>query len=57
MTDLPLIRKIALLKKPMIISTGMAELKEIETSFNLALKYNKLENITLSIVLVIIRLF
>ncbi len=47
LTDLPLIRKIALLKKPMIISTGMAELKEIETSFNLALKYNKLENITL----------
>jgi len=47
LTDLPLIKKIALLKKPMIISTGIATLKEIETSFNLALKYNKLENITL----------
>ncbi len=47
LTDLPLIKKIALLKKPMILSTGMAELKEIETSFNLALKYNKLENIIL----------
>ena len=31
----------------MIISTGIANLKEIETSFNIALKYNKLENITL----------
>ena len=40
LTDLPLIKKIALLKKPMIISTGIATLKEIETSFNLALKYN-----------------
>jgi len=47
LTDLPLIKKIASLKKPMIISTGMANLKEIETSFNIALKYNKRENITL----------
>ena len=47
LTDLPLIKKIALLKKPMIMSTGMATLKEIEISFNLALKYNNLENITL----------
>lgn len=47
LTDLPLIKKIALLKKPMILSTGMATLKEIEISFNLALKHNKLENITL----------
>ena len=47
LTDLPLIKKIAALKKPMIISTGMATLEEIETSFNLALRYNKLENITL----------
>ena len=47
LTDLPLIKKIALLKKPIILSTGMATLKEIEISFNLALKHNKLENITL----------
>ncbi len=47
LTDLPLIKKVASLKKPMIISTGIANLKEIETSFNIALKYNKLENITL----------
>ena len=36
MTDLPLIKKIAKTKKPMIISTGIASLKEIETTFNLA---------------------
>ena len=47
LTDLPLVKKIALLKKPMIMSTGMATLQEIEITFNLALKYNKLENITL----------
>ena len=47
LTDLPLVKKVATLKKPMIISTGIANLKEIETSFNIALKYNKLENITL----------
>ncbi len=47
LTDLPLIKKISSLKKPMIISTGMANLKEIETSFNIAVKYNKLKNITL----------
>tara|TARA_B100000989_G_scaffold130260_1_gene96717 strand:+ start:1602 stop:2621 length:1020 start_codon:yes stop_codon:yes gene_type:complete len=47
LTDLPLIKKISSLKKPMIISTGMASLKEIETSFNIAVKYNKLKNITL----------
>ena len=39
MTDLPLIKKIAKTKKPMIISTGIASLKEIETTFNLAKKY------------------
>ena len=47
LTDLPLIKKIALLKKPMILSTGMANLEEIETSFDIALKHNKIENITL----------
>ena len=39
MTDLPLIKKIAKTKKPMIISTGMANLKEIEETFNIAKKY------------------
>ena len=47
LTDLPLVKKVASLKKPMIISTGMASLKEIETTFNLAIKYNKLKNISL----------
>ncbi len=47
LTDLPLIKKVASLKKPMIISTGMASLKEIETTFNLAIRYNKLKNISL----------
>ncbi len=47
LTDLPLIKKVASLKKPMIISTGMATLKEIETTFNLAIKFNKLKNISL----------
>ena len=39
MTDLPLIKKIAKTKKPIIISTGMANLKEIEETFNIAKKY------------------
>jgi pseudaminic acid synthase len=39
MTDIPLIKKIARTKKPMIISTGMANLKEIETTFNIAKKF------------------
>jgi len=39
MTDLPLIKKVAQTKKPIIISTGMASLKEIEESFNTASKY------------------
>lgn len=47
LTDLPLIKKVASLKKPMIISTGIATLKEIETTFNLAIKFNKLKNISL----------
>ena len=38
MTDLPLIKKIAKTKKPMIISTGMANLKEISTTFKFAKK-------------------
>ena len=39
MTDLPLIKKIASTKKPIIISTGMANLEEIELTFRTAKKY------------------
>ena len=39
MTDIPLIKKIASTKKPIIISTGMANLKEIETTYKIAKKY------------------
>ena len=39
MTDIPLIKKIARTNKPIIISTGMANLKEIETTYNIAKKY------------------
>jgi pseudaminic acid synthase len=39
MNDLHLIRKTALTKKPMIISTGLATIKEIDKSFNTAIKY------------------
>ena len=39
MTDIPLIKKIASTKKPMIISTGMANIKEIELTFKTAKKY------------------
>ena len=39
MTDIPLIKKIALTKKPMIISTGMANIKEIELAFKTAKRY------------------
>lgn len=46
MTDIPLIKKIASTKKKMIISTGMANLKEIEFTFNCA-KKNGAKNITL----------
>jgi len=38
MTDIPLIKKISSTKKPMIISTGMADLKEIDLAFNTAKK-------------------
>ena len=39
MTDIPLIKKIASTKKPMIISTGMATLDEIELTYKTAKKY------------------
>ena len=39
MNDLDLIKKIAKTKKKMIISTGMASLEEIETTYNVAKKY------------------
>ncbi len=38
MTDIPLIKKIAKTKKTMIISTGMANLKEIDITYNIAKK-------------------
>ena len=39
MTDLNLVKKVSKTKKPIIISTGMADLKEIETTVNTARKY------------------
>ena len=39
MSDIPLIRRIAKTKKPMIISTGMANLEEIKFSFNKAREF------------------
>tara|TARA_A100000164_G_C21933895_1_gene787060 strand:+ start:694 stop:1728 length:1035 start_codon:yes stop_codon:yes gene_type:complete len=39
MTDIPLIKKIASTKKPMIISTGMANLSEISKTYSIAKKY------------------
>lgn len=38
-THLPLIKKIALTKKPIIISTGMASLQEIDSAVNCAKKF------------------
>jgi pseudaminic acid synthase len=46
MTDLNLVKKISLTKKPIIISTGMANLEEIETTFRVA-KKNGAKDITL----------
>ncbi len=46
MTDLNLVRKVAITKKPIIISTGMANLKEIETTVKIARK-NGAKDITL----------
>ena len=39
LTDLPLIKKIAKTKKPIIISTGMAEMNEIEDAIKVIKKY------------------
>tara|TARA_B100001093_G_C26854033_1_gene1026541 strand:+ start:1691 stop:2722 length:1032 start_codon:yes stop_codon:yes gene_type:complete len=38
MIDIPLVKKVASLGKPMIISTGMANLKEIDETYEAALK-------------------
>ena len=46
MTDIPLIKKIAKTRKPMIISTGMANLNEIKATFDVARK-NGASDITL----------
>jgi len=46
MTDIPLIKKIASTKKPIIISTGMATLKEIAQSYKIAKRYGS-KDITL----------
>jgi len=46
MTDLPLIKKIASTKKPIIISTGMATLNEIEEAYDTARLYGS-KDITL----------
>ena len=47
MTDLPLIKRIAKTKKPIIMSTGMANLKEIEISYEIAKKNGAKEIILL----------
>ena len=39
MTDIYLIKKVASTKKPMIISTGLSNLKEIDYTFSTAKKY------------------
>ena len=46
MTDLNLVKKVSQTKKPIIISTGMANLEEIETTFKMA-KKNGVKDITL----------
>ena len=45
-TDLPLIKKVALTKKPIIMSTGMANMNEISEAFRVAKKYGS-KDITL----------
>lgn len=40
MTDIPTLMKIAELGKPMIISTGMSTLEEVEMTYNVIAKYN-----------------
>ena len=47
MTDLTLIKRVARTKKPIIISTGLASLNEIEKSYNIAQKYGSKEVILL----------
>ena len=45
-TDIPLIKKVAQTKKPIIISTGLANIDEIDEAFKTAKKYGS-KNITL----------
>ena len=47
MNHIPLIKKIAKTKKPIIISTGMANLKEIDLAYNTAKRYGAKEIILL----------
>jgi pseudaminic acid synthase len=47
MNHIPLIEKVAKTKKPMIISTGMANIKEIDLAYKTALKYGAKEIILL----------
>ena len=56
MTDIPLIEKIASTKKPIIISTGMANLNEIKKTVAVAKKNGAKQIILLYSVLAIIHL-
>lgn len=47
LTHIPLIKKVALTNKPIIISTGMANLEEIDLAFKTAKKYGKGEIVLL----------
>ena len=42
-TDLELIKEVSMTQKPMIISTGLCNIKEIDNAFNTAKKYNSNE--------------
>ena len=53
MTDLDLVKKVSKTRKPIIISTGMANMQEIRITVNVAKKYGA-KDITLCIALVII---
>ena len=46
-TNLPLLRTIAKFQKPIILSTGMATMSEIDSALGILKQYTKLENITI----------